>query len=138
MDFMSNPMYTNAQTTSEVVYLEGNPELKSYISGASEVPFGTHVDVQATNIVSQEMFSDETAHHISSPPANIQVKDPQPSSLQAKAKNLMQKVKKNMKKINFKRAITHKFKEYDQKMEALTSINVSEVIDKVVHVTTMT
>ncbi|GJR76160.1 hypothetical protein Tco_0088525 [Tanacetum coccineum] len=42
----------------------------------------------------------------------------------------MQKAKKNMSKINFKRAVTQKFKEYDQKLDALTSIYVSEAIDK--------
>ncbi|GJZ80306.1 hypothetical protein Tco_0645300 [Tanacetum coccineum] len=45
MDFMSHPMYTDAQATLVVHNLEGNPELTSYISGASEVPLGTHVDV---------------------------------------------------------------------------------------------
>nr|GEU42715.1 hypothetical protein [Tanacetum cinerariifolium] len=45
-DLMSNPGYTDAHTTSVVAKPEGNPEATSYISGASEVPFGTHVDVQ--------------------------------------------------------------------------------------------
>ncbi|GJX28601.1 hypothetical protein Tco_0236680 [Tanacetum coccineum] len=57
---------------------------------------------------SPEIFLDEAAHHISSPPANttyLPIKDPQPSSLQAKAKKLMQKAKKNMRKINFKRTV---------------------------------
>ncbi|GJU01134.1 hypothetical protein Tco_1111472 [Tanacetum coccineum] len=79
------------------------------------------------------MFLDEVAHHISSPPANtkyLPIKDPQPSLLQAKEKKLMQKAKKNMRKINFKWAVTHKFKKYDQKLEALTSINVSKAIKK--------
>ncbi|GJU32595.1 hypothetical protein Tco_1176184 [Tanacetum coccineum] len=59
-----NLVYTDAQTTSAVIYLEENPELTSYILGASEVPLGTRVDVQSTNIVLQEMFPDEAAHHI--------------------------------------------------------------------------
>ncbi|GJW08015.1 hypothetical protein Tco_1570438 [Tanacetum coccineum] len=46
-DFMSHPVYTDAQTTSVVHNPEGNPELTSYISGASKVPLGTHVDVLA-------------------------------------------------------------------------------------------
>ncbi|GJU51418.1 hypothetical protein Tco_1220973 [Tanacetum coccineum] len=50
----------------------------------------------------------------------------------------MQKAKKNMRKINFKRAVTQKFKEYDQKLEALTPINVSEEIDKAVHAKVLT
>ncbi|GJW81655.1 hypothetical protein Tco_0145630 [Tanacetum coccineum] len=36
-DFMSHLMYTDAQTTSVVHNPEGNPELTSYISGASKV-----------------------------------------------------------------------------------------------------
>nr|GEY83681.1 hypothetical protein [Tanacetum cinerariifolium] len=38
MDFLSHLVYTDAQTTSVVHNLEGNPELTSYISCASEVP----------------------------------------------------------------------------------------------------
>ncbi|GJT81920.1 hypothetical protein Tco_1056262 [Tanacetum coccineum] len=87
MDFMSNPVYTDAQTTSV------------------------------------EMFSDENVHH--------NANTPQPSSLQAKAKKLMQKAKKNMRKINFKKAVTQKFREYDQKLEALTNFNVSEAFEKI-------
>ncbi|GJR35911.1 hypothetical protein Tco_1211595 [Tanacetum coccineum] len=102
---------------------EGNPEVRSFQSGASEVPFGTHVDVQATNLILQEMFLDDAAHRISSSPATIIHKLPtnsQPNSLQAKVKKLMQKAKKNMWKINFKKEVTQKFREYDQKLEALT------------------
>ncbi|GJW22238.1 hypothetical protein Tco_0032860 [Tanacetum coccineum] len=105
-DLMSNPVYTDAHTTSVVHNPKGNPEVRSFLSGASEVPFGTHVDVQATNLVLQEMFPDDAAHQNSSPPAIITHKlptNPQPNLLQAKAKNLMQKEKKNMRKINFKR-----------------------------------
>ncbi|GJS53534.1 hypothetical protein Tco_0626896 [Tanacetum coccineum] len=50
----------------------------------------------------------------------------------------MQKAMKNMRKINFKKVVAQKFKEYDQKLEALTSINVSKVIDKVVHAKVLT
>ncbi|GJX15551.1 hypothetical protein Tco_0216383 [Tanacetum coccineum] len=45
----------------------------------------------------------------------------------------MQKAKKNISKINFKRAVTQKFKEYDQKLDELTSIYVSEAINKVIY-----
>ncbi|GJV15890.1 hypothetical protein Tco_1361213 [Tanacetum coccineum] len=93
-DFMSHPVYTDAQTTSAIIYLDGNHELTSYISGASKVPVGTHVDVQATNILLQEMFPEETAHHNSSPPAittSYPITKTQDVSLQAKAKKLMQK-----------------------------------------------
>ncbi|GJU33303.1 hypothetical protein Tco_1176892 [Tanacetum coccineum] len=85
------------------------------------------------HITSVEMFPDEAAHHNSSPLANTTsylTTNPQHNSLQAKAKRLMQKAKKNMWKINFKKAVAQKFKEYDQKLEALTSINVSKVIKK--------
>ncbi|GJZ54324.1 hypothetical protein Tco_0609209, partial [Tanacetum coccineum] len=69
-DLMSNPVYTDAHITSIVANPEGNPEATSYILGSSEVPFGTHVDVHSTNLLLQEMFSDETTHQLSSPPAN--------------------------------------------------------------------
>ncbi|GJV38391.1 hypothetical protein Tco_1410868 [Tanacetum coccineum] len=75
-----------------------------------------------------EMFLDENVHHIPSLLAKkipYPTTTPQPSSLQAKAKKLMQKVKKNMRKFNFKKAVAHKFREYDQKLEALTNFNIS-------------
>ncbi|GJV80940.1 putative ribonuclease H-like domain-containing protein [Tanacetum coccineum] len=93
MDLMSNSVYTDTHTTSAVHNLVGNPEVRSFLSGASKVPFGTHVDVQATNLVLQEMFLDNATHHISSPPATITHKlpiNPQPNLPQAKAKKLMQ------------------------------------------------
>ncbi|GKF79497.1 hypothetical protein Tco_0235065, partial [Tanacetum coccineum] len=55
-DFMSHPVHIDAHTISVVQYPEENPELTSYISGASEVPLGTHVDVLATKTLMQEMF----------------------------------------------------------------------------------
>ncbi|GKD77616.1 hypothetical protein Tco_1340237 [Tanacetum coccineum] len=96
-DFMSHPVYTDAHTTSVVHNPEGNPELTSYISGASKVPLGTHVDVLATKTLMQEMFPDENAHHIPSLPAKkitYPTTYPQPSSLQAKAKKLIQRQKR--------------------------------------------
>ncbi|GJT32137.1 hypothetical protein Tco_0922556 [Tanacetum coccineum] len=42
----------------------------------------------------------------------------------------MQKVKKNMRKINFQKAVAQKFKEYDQNLEALTNITVFEAFEK--------
>ncbi|GKA33338.1 hypothetical protein Tco_0719705 [Tanacetum coccineum] len=89
--------------------------------GASEVPIRKHVDVLATKTLMQEMFLDEYAHHIPSLPVkkiSYQTTIPQPSSLQAKAKKLMQKAKKNMRKFNFKKAVAQKFREYDQKLKA--------------------
>ncbi|GJU32977.1 hypothetical protein Tco_1176566 [Tanacetum coccineum] len=85
---------------------EGNPEVRSFLPGASEVSFGAHVDVQATNLVLQEMFPDDAAHHMSSPPATTTHKlpiNPQPNSLQAKAKKIMQKAKKNMRRSTLRR-----------------------------------
>ncbi|GJT97834.1 hypothetical protein Tco_1093352 [Tanacetum coccineum] len=134
-DFMSHPVYINAQTTSVVHNPKGNPELTSYILGASEVPLGTHVDVLATKTLLQEMFLDENVHHLSYPLAtkmSYPTTYPQPSSLQAKAKKLIQKAKHNMRKINFKKPVAHKFKEYDQKLEALINFNVSEAFEKAV------
>ncbi|GJS82702.1 hypothetical protein Tco_0749243 [Tanacetum coccineum] len=134
MDFMSHPVYTNTQTTSVVHNPEGNPELTSYISGTSEVPLGTHIDVLATKTLLQEMFPDENAHHLSSLPETkmcYPTTYPQTNSLQAKEKKLMQKVKKNMRKINFKKVVAQKFREYDQKLEALTNFNVSKAFEKV-------
>ncbi|GJR61551.1 hypothetical protein Tco_1503713 [Tanacetum coccineum] len=93
-DFMSHLVYNDAQTTLVVHNPEDYPELTSYISGASEVPLGTHVDVLATKTLMSEMFLFENAHHIPSLPAKkvtYPIKYPQPSSLQAKAKKLMQK-----------------------------------------------
>ncbi|GJY87045.1 hypothetical protein Tco_0501673, partial [Tanacetum coccineum] len=87
-----------------------------------------------------EMFLDDAAHHISSPSATITHKIPinlQPNSIQAKAKKLMQKAKKNMRKINFKKAVAHKFIEYDQKLESLTNFNVSKAFEKAVQAKVM-
>ncbi|GKB64111.1 hypothetical protein Tco_0920297 [Tanacetum coccineum] len=69
MDFMSHPMYTDAHTTSVVHNPKGNPKLTSYISGASEVPLSTHVDVLVAKTSMQEMSLYENAHHIPSLPA---------------------------------------------------------------------
>ncbi|GKB26473.1 hypothetical protein Tco_0865874 [Tanacetum coccineum] len=141
IDLISHPVYTNAQTSSVVHNLKGNPELTSYISGAFEVPLGTHVDVLATRTLLQEMFLDENLHHIPSLPAKkipYNATTPQPSSLQAKAKKLMQKAKKNMRTINFKKEIAQKFREYGQKMEALINFNFSKAFEKVVQAKVLT
>ncbi|GKC14225.1 hypothetical protein Tco_1011007 [Tanacetum coccineum] len=140
-DFMSHPFYTDAHTTSVVHNPEGNPELTSYISGASEVTLSTHVDVLATKTLMHEMFPDKNAHHTPSLPAKkipYPTTTPQPNSLQAKSKKLMQKAKKNIRKFNFKKAVTQKFKEYDQKLEALTNFNVSKAFEKVVQAKVLT
>ncbi|GJT91262.1 hypothetical protein Tco_1080107 [Tanacetum coccineum] len=87
-DLMCKPVYIDAHTTFEVANLEGNPE---------------------------EMFPDDAAHHISSPPATT-------------THDL----------ITFKKAAEQKFKEYDQKLEALSSINVPETIKEVVQAKVLT
>ncbi|GJS64380.1 hypothetical protein Tco_0678944 [Tanacetum coccineum] len=140
-NLMSHPVYTDTHTTSVLHNPEGNPKVRSFQSSASEVPFGTPIDVQATNLVLEEMFLGEADHHISSPPANttyLPIKTPQPISLQAKAKKLMQKAKKNMRKINFKKAIAHNFTDYDHKIEALTNFNASKAFKKVVQARVLT
>ncbi|GKA19909.1 hypothetical protein Tco_0699824 [Tanacetum coccineum] len=88
---------------------ESDMDLPDDIQCAYEVPLGTHVDVLATTTLMQEIFPNENAHHIPSLPAKkipYPTTTPQPNSLQAKAKKLMQKAKKNMRKINFKKAVT--------------------------------
>ncbi|GJX74022.1 hypothetical protein Tco_0312617 [Tanacetum coccineum] len=133
MDFISHPVYTDAHTTLVVHNPEGNPELTSYILGASKVPLGTHVDVLATKTLMQELFPDNNAHHIPSLPVKkilYPTTTPQPNSLQAKAKKPMQKAKKNMRKFSFKKAVAQKFKEYDQKPKALKNFNVFEAFEK--------
>ncbi|GJS44951.1 hypothetical protein Tco_0595072 [Tanacetum coccineum] len=83
-DSISNHVYTDAHTTSMVHNPGGYHDVRSFLSGASKVPFGTHVDVQATNLVLLETFPDDAAHHSSSPPATITLKlltNPQPNSL---------------------------------------------------------
>ncbi|GKD83424.1 hypothetical protein Tco_1350263, partial [Tanacetum coccineum] len=78
-------------------------------------------ETPVNELIDFEMFPDENAHHKPSLPAKkipYNATTPQPSSLQAKAKKLTQKEKKNMRKINFKKAVAYKFREYDQKLEA--------------------
>ncbi|GJX24868.1 hypothetical protein Tco_0231164 [Tanacetum coccineum] len=63
-----------------------------------------YIDAHTTSV---EMFPDEAVHHISSPPANTTynpITNPQQNSLQAKAKKLMEKAKKNMRKVTFRKA----------------------------------
>ncbi|GJX08259.1 hypothetical protein Tco_0196191, partial [Tanacetum coccineum] len=48
------------------------------------------------------------------------------------------KGEKNIRKINFKKAVTQKFREYDQKLEALTNFNVSEAFEKTVQAKVLT
>ncbi|GKE34163.1 hypothetical protein Tco_1453485, partial [Tanacetum coccineum] len=50
----------------------------------------------------------------------------------------MQKAKKNMRKINFKKAVTQKIREYDQKLKALINFNVSEAFEKAVKAKVLT
>ncbi|GJV19077.1 hypothetical protein Tco_1368097 [Tanacetum coccineum] len=50
----------------------------------------------------------------------------------------MQKAKKNMRKINFKKAVIQKFREYNQKLEALTNFNISKAFKKAVQAKVLT
>ncbi|GKA00148.1 hypothetical protein Tco_0672698 [Tanacetum coccineum] len=126
-DLMSNLVYTYAPTTLVVHNLDGNHEVRSFLSCASEVPFVTHVDVQATKLILQEIFLDDHVIFHHKLPTNLQ-----PNSLQAKSKKLMQKAKKNTRKIKFKKAVAQNFREYDQKLKALINFNVSEAFKKAV------
>ncbi|GJZ74773.1 hypothetical protein Tco_0639238, partial [Tanacetum coccineum] len=105
-DLMRGPVYTETQTTFVVANPEGNPE---------------------------EMFEDAVDHQVSSPPATTThnlITNPQQSSIQAKAKKLITKARHT--KLNFKKAVEKKFKEYYQKLESLSTINVFEVIEETV------
>ncbi|GJT19230.1 integrase, catalytic region, zinc finger, CCHC-type containing protein [Tanacetum coccineum] len=51
IEFMSHPVYTDAQTTSVLHKPEGNPKLTSYISGASKVPLAFEKVVQAKVLI---------------------------------------------------------------------------------------
>ncbi|GJW64034.1 hypothetical protein Tco_0115918 [Tanacetum coccineum] len=90
---------------------------------ASEVPFGTNIDVQATDFVLQEMFEDTADHQ---------------KLIQAKAKKLMEKAKHNKLCSNFKKEVELNFKEYDQKMEDLSSTNVPKAIEESIQVKVLT
>ncbi|GJX26455.1 hypothetical protein Tco_0232751 [Tanacetum coccineum] len=140
-DATSHPLYTDAHITLVVHNPEGNPELTSYISGVSEVLLGTHVDVLATKTLIQEMFPNENAHHIPYLKTNkisYPTTTPKPSSVQAKAKKPMQKAKQNIRKINIKKAVVQKFREYDQKLEALINFNVFKAFEKAVQAKVLT
>nr|GEX84879.1 hypothetical protein [Tanacetum cinerariifolium] len=50
----------------------------------------------------------------------------------------MQKAKKNTRKINFKKVVAQKFKEYNQKLEALTNINIYKSFKKAVQARVLT
>ncbi|GKB04356.1 hypothetical protein Tco_0832499, partial [Tanacetum coccineum] len=62
---------------------------------------------------------------------------PPKKSIQEKAKQLMAKANQNKQKSIFRQAVEQKFKEYDQKLEALSSINVPEAIKKAVQAKVM-
>ncbi|GKB64110.1 copia protein [Tanacetum coccineum] len=50
----------------------------------------------------------------------------------------MQKAKKNMRKINFKKAVIQKFREYNQKLDALTNFNDSKAFKKAIQAKVLT
>ncbi|GJZ88047.1 hypothetical protein Tco_0659829 [Tanacetum coccineum] len=119
-DFMSHSVCIDAETTSVVHNPEGNPELTSYISG---------------NVLGQECSSHtiSTSQENSLSYNNSTTKLPTSQSKEADAKD-----EKNIRKFNFKKAVTHKFKEYDKKLEALTNFNVSESLEKSIQAKVLT
>ncbi|GKD18508.1 hypothetical protein Tco_1207666 [Tanacetum coccineum] len=50
----------------------------------------------------------------------------------------MQKAKENMRKINYNKVVAQKFREYDQKLEALTNFHVFEAFEKAVQARVLT
>ncbi|GJV89814.1 hypothetical protein Tco_1533752 [Tanacetum coccineum] len=130
----ATPNYTYLSLTVTSSSLDFIQTLLDEIPTNKLMDFMSHLvytDAQTT----LEMFSDEYAHHIPSLPAKkipYPTTTPQPSSLQSKAQKLMQKAKKNIKKINFKKAVAQKFREYDQKLGALTNFNVSKAFEKAI------
>ncbi|GJU40800.1 hypothetical protein Tco_1193757 [Tanacetum coccineum] len=57
-DLMSNTVYTDAHTTSVVHNPKGNPEVRSFLSGASEVPFGIQISLFTKPSTSTDDLSD--------------------------------------------------------------------------------
>ncbi|GKA89055.1 hypothetical protein Tco_0810867 [Tanacetum coccineum] len=100
-DFMSHPVYTDAQTTLVVHNPEVNPELTSKENSLS-------YNNSPTKLTSSQ-------------------------NKEADAKG-----EQNIRKFNFKKAFVQKFKEYDQKLEALTNFNVSEAFEKGVQAKVLT
>ncbi|GKB36734.1 hypothetical protein Tco_0881676, partial [Tanacetum coccineum] len=139
---------------SDMVLSDDNPAGDDDVAGyevfmhnnSTATPNATYLSLTVTSVLAtktllQEMFPDKNTHHLSSPPAtkmSYPITYPQPSSLQAKAKKLMRKAKQNMRKINFKKVVTQKFREYDQKLEALTNFNVFEAFEKAVQAKVLT
>nr|GEX68975.1 hypothetical protein [Tanacetum cinerariifolium] len=106
-----NKHYADSNTNSDtILYASCSEESKNETDDADD----SDMDLSDDNPESDddEMFSDENAHHIPHQPAKkipYTATTPQPSSLQATAKKLMQK-----------------------KLEALTNFNVSKAFEKVV------
>ncbi|GJT52054.1 hypothetical protein Tco_0978211 [Tanacetum coccineum] len=112
-DLMCRPVFTDTHTTFMVANPEGNPK-------------ETYKDT-----VDQQMSSPSatTTHNLTT--------NPQHNSIQAKAKKLMAKAKHNKLNLNFKKETIKKFKEFDQKLEALSKINVPKAIEEFVQAKVM-
>nr|GEX86048.1 hypothetical protein [Tanacetum cinerariifolium] len=82
--------------------------------------------------VAKEMVAVELAKSISIDEQRTQQRSKASRLESLRQKKLLQKAKNNMRKINFKKAVAHKFKEYDQKLEALTNFNVFGAFEKAV------
>ncbi|GJT43385.1 hypothetical protein Tco_0952100 [Tanacetum coccineum] len=150
-----HPVYTDAHTTSVVHNQKENPELTSYISDknahhipsppAKKTPYHTttpessSLQAKAKKLMQKAKKNMRKFNFIKAERKfPYPTTTPQPNSLQAKAKKLMQKAKKIMRKINFKKAVVQKFREYDQKLEALINFNVSKAFEKAVQAKVLT
>nr|GEV70490.1 hypothetical protein [Tanacetum cinerariifolium] len=92
---------------------KGDDDTATYEDLLDETPVN-----ELTDLMSNPVYTDaHTTSMVHNPKRNPEV---------------MQKAKKNMRKINFKKAVAQKFKEYDQKLEALTNFNVSEAFKRAV------
>ncbi|GJY15014.1 hypothetical protein Tco_0385436 [Tanacetum coccineum] len=101
-----------------------NDQPENELTNLSSRP--VYTDAQTTFA---ELFEDTTDHQVSSAPATTThnlITNPQQSSIQAKAKKLVTKARHTL--LNFKKAVKKKFKEYDQKLEALSSINLHNIL----------
>nr|GEV24747.1 hypothetical protein [Tanacetum cinerariifolium] len=84
-----------------------------------------YTDAQTTSMVANPKGNSKKLQH------NL-VTNPRQSLIPEKTKNLMEKAKRNKRKSIFKHAFEKKFKEYNQKLEALSSINVPKAIKKAI------
>ncbi|GJV73623.1 hypothetical protein Tco_1493618 [Tanacetum coccineum] len=105
---------------------------------STATPNSTHLSLAVTSSSLDfiQTFLDEThANELTDFMSHLVYTDAQTTSVVHNPENpkyhlLMQKAKKNIRKINFKKAVAQKFREYDQKLEALTNFNVLKHLKK--------